>query len=182
MSRAYLAIPGAFSDEECNAIVSLAGTARTEQGPLYGRSGRNVDLAARNVRSSLIERAVAPWLFDRLDALFAKAAEAFGLPVGPISEEIQILRYDVGSHFAMWHTDGGLDSQERRRISVSVELSERTDYEGGELEIVPDSVARMRTLPRGSAQFFPSRALHRVTPVSRGVRWALVAWTGAPER
>ena len=179
MSRTYLAIPGAFSNEECGAIIGLAQGARTEQGPVYGAAGRNVDLAARDVRSSLLGRADAPWLFDRLDALFAAAAEEFALPVGPIAEEIQILRYDVGSHFATWHTDAGLDGHDRRRISVSVELSERGDYEGGELEIVPDLVARARTVSRGTAQFFPSRALHRVIPVTRGTRWALVAWTGA---
>jgi PKHD-type hydroxylase len=33
-------------------------------------------------------------------------------------------------------------------------------------------------LPRGGARLFPSRAIHRVTPVTRGVRHALVAWTG----
>ena len=64
---------------------------------------------------------------------------------------------------------------------MSVELSERADYDGGELEIVPDLVGRARTLPRGSAQLFPSRALHHVTPVERGRRWALVAWTGLEE-
>jgi PKHD-type hydroxylase len=61
---------------------------------------------------------------------------------------------------------------------MSVELSERADYDGGELEIVPALMGRARTLPRGSAQLFPSRALHHVTPVVRGRRWALVAWTG----
>ena len=181
MSRTYLTVPEAFSDEECRDVIGLAASGRAEQGPVYGSAGGRIDLTARNVRSTLLGRGAAPWLFERLDSLFAAAAEEFGLPVGPISEEIQILRYDVGSHFALWHTDSGLDSVERRRISVSVELSERGDYEGGELEVVPDLVARTRTLPRGSAQFFPSRALHRVTPVTRGTRWALVAWTGAPD-
>jgi PKHD-type hydroxylase len=92
-----------------------------------------------------------------------------------------VLRYDEGGHFAMWHTDAGVDSVDRRRVSMSVELSERAGYQGGELEIVPDLVGRARILPRGSAQLFPSRALHRVTPVTSGTRWALVAWTGAPE-
>ena len=91
---------------------------------------------------------------------------------------MQILRYDPGCHFQRWHTDGGLDRIEKRLISVSVELSDAADYEGGTLEIVPDLVGRPRSVPRGGATFFPSRALHRVTPVTRGTRRALVAWTG----
>lgn len=176
MSLTYLAIPAAFDGAECDAIIALGGAAPMEDGPLYGGDGRQVDKTRRDVRSRLVARAEAPWLFDRLDALFARGAEEFGLPVGPVSEAIQVLRYDEGGHFAMWHTDAGVDAQ--RRISVSVELSQRADYAGGELEVAPDLVGRERTLPRGSAQLFPSRALHRVTPVTSGTRWALVAWTG----
>ena len=33
-------------------------------------------------------------------------------------------------------------------------------------------------LARGGAHLFPSRALLRVAPVTKGTRWALVAWTG----
>lgn len=182
MSRTYLAIPGAFTDVECDSIIALAAEGRAEQGPVHGPAGYSVDPRMRDVRSSFLARDErSRWLFERLDALFAAAAEEFGLPVGPISEEIQILRYGVGNHFATWHTDGGVDRGEQRRISLSIELSERSDYDGGELEIVPDLVCRPRTLKRGSAQIFPSRALHRVTPVTRGVRWSLVAWTGAPD-
>jgi PKHD-type hydroxylase len=181
MSLTYLAIADAFSDAECDRIIASADEAPTGPGPLYGAAEPEVDPTRRDVRSSLVERGAAPWLFDRLDALFAAGAEEFGLPVGPVSEKIQILLYREGGHFRMWHTDSGPDTGERRRISMSVELSDPADHEGGALEIVPDLVGRPRTLPRGGAHLFPSRALHRVMPVTRGERWALVAWTGASE-
>ena len=178
MSRLYLAIDDAFSDADCDRIIALADHAPTEAGPLYGDAERRVDTALRDVRSSLVERGDAPWLFARLDSLFTIAGEEFDLPVGPIGEAIQILFYAEGGHFQMWHTDAGVDKAERRRISMSVELSEATDHDGGHLEVVPELVGRPRSLKRGSAHLFPSRALHRVTPVTRGTRWALVAWTG----
>ena len=179
MSRTYLAIERAFDTADCDRLIAIAEAAPGEPGPVYGGTGKEIDRSRRDVRTVLRDRDEASeWLFGRLDLLFESAAEAFGLPVGPVAEPVQLLRYDAGSHFAMWHTDAGLESQERRRISMSVELSERADYEGGELEVVPDVMNRPRTLPRGSAQLFPSRALHHVTPVIRGRRWALVAWTG----
>jgi len=180
VSRTYLAMESALSADECDAAIALATVGRTARGPVYGGAGAEVDPARRDVQSTLVARGEAAWLFEKLDGLFQAAAARFELPVGPIGEEIQILRYDEGGHFRMWHSDAGVDQVDRRRISLSVELSERADYEGGELEIVPDLVARPRSLARGSAQLFPSRALHRVTPVTRGTRWALVAWTGAP--
>jgi len=180
MSSLYLAKPHAFSSAECDAIVAMAA-GEGEAALVWGDGGYQVDRSQRDVPTCLLERtADNGWLFDWLDALFGEAAGLFALPVGPIGEPIQILRYDVGCHFRTWHSDAGRDAHDRRRISMSVELSERTDYEGGELEIVPERVGCLRTLPRGSAQLFPSQALHRVTPVTRGRRWALVAWTGAP--
>jgi PKHD-type hydroxylase len=180
MSRLHLAVPDAFDASQCDAIVALA-QGQGEAAPVWGDGGYQVDRSQRDVPACQIERAGGHgWLFDRLDALFGAAAESFALPVGPVSEPIQILRYDVGCHFQTWHSDAGLDAHDRRRISMSVELSERADYEGGELEIAPERVGMLRTLPRGSAIMFPSRALHHVTPVTRGRRWALVAWTGAP--
>ena len=176
----YLARPGAFTPAECDAIIALAADGG-EAAPIFRDGAYQIDRTQRDARTSLHARAEGnAWLFDRLDTLFAEAAAAFALPVGPIGEPIQIVRYDVGCHFQSWHSDAGLDAHDRRRISMSVELSERADYDGGELEVVPERVFCQRALPRGSAQLFPSRALHRVTPVLRGRRWALVAWTGAP--
>ena len=181
MSLTYLALADAFDDAECDRIVALADAVPTEAGPLYGGSGKAVNRALRDVRSSLVAREAAPWLFERLDALFGAGAAEFGLTVGPLSEPIQILRYDEGGHFQVWHCDAAGDTGDRRLISMSVELSDAADYEGGALEVMPDLLARPRTLPRGGAHLFPSRALHRVVPVTRGRRWALVAWTGAPQ-
>jgi len=180
VNRTYLAVPAAFSAEECDAAIAIAGEGLAP-APVYGGGGREINPAVRNVRTRMVARDEARWLFERLDTLLAEGGEAFGLSVGPITEEIQILRYDEGGHFALWHTDGGTDAAGERLVSLSIELSERADYDGGELETVPDLIGRTRSLPRGSAQLFPSRALHRVTPVTRGTRWALVAWTGGPE-
>ena len=182
MGRTYLAVAGAFSGEECDRLIAIAEAAEGEPGPVYGRGGSGVDRRQRDVRTVLHARdAASEWLFARLDALFAAAAGPLDLPVGPMREPVQLLRYDVGEHFATWHTDAGLEPPDQRRLSMSVELSSQADYEGGDLEVVPERVGWPRLLPRGSAQLFPSRALHRVTPVTRGRRWALVAWTGAPQ-
>jgi len=172
----------AFSADECDRIIALGEDGEPHPAPVYGRAGEEaVDTAVRDVTTSYRARSdETAWVYERLDALSAEAATALGLPVGPISESIQILRYGPGGHFGLWHSDAGFDAHGARILSVSVELSERGDYEGGMLEIVPDTVGRPRTLPRGGARFFPSRALHRVTPVARGVRHALVIWTGAP--
>ena len=171
-------IRDAFTAAEADALIALAGAGPSEAGPVWGEGGYRVDPEYRDVATALRTRDEAGWAFDRLDALFRGAGAATGVSVRPLTEPVQILRYDVGCHFRTWHSDAGYDRGAGRVLSVSVELSEAEDYEGGLLEIVPDTVGRPRTLPRGGARFFPSRALHRLTPVTRGTRWALVAWTG----
>ena len=171
-------IADAFAPDECDALIALAAKGKSEAGPVWGGDAYRVDPDFRNVTTALREREDAPWLFERLDALFAGAGEALGIQTRPLSEPVQILRYDLGSHFRTFHSDAGADLGRARVLSASVELSEPGDYEGGLLEIVPETMGRPRTLPRGGARFFRSQAIHRVTPVTRGTRWALVAWTG----
>lgn len=170
-------MPDAFTAAECDAIVALAGV--LEPATVRG-ADRDVVVPElrRAERCHLIRAAETLWLFERIDALFAAAAERFGLAVDPVFEAIQVVRYGLGDHFQSWHSDAGLDRHRERRISLSVELSDPADHDGGTLEIVPDTVGAARTLPKGGARLFASRALHRVTPVTRGERWALVAWTG----
>jgi PKHD-type hydroxylase len=180
MQRIHLERPEAFSAAECERLIALAQGqgAGLAPAPIYGGAGHVPPERVRRVAVSMQARGEAnAWFFDRLDALFADAGAELGLAVAPMTEPVQILRYDPGDHFQAWHTDAGADRHADRLLSVSVELSEPGDHEGGDLEILPDLVAKPRTLPRGGARIFMSRALHRVTPVRRGVRWALVNWT-----
>ena len=174
-------VPQAFDEGECDALVALAQRAGLAPATVWSAAGDTVQAAIRSAETSYHPRApVTAWIYDRLDRLFAEAGEAFGLEVGPVTEPLQILRYGVGGHFQTWHSDAGYDRGHGRVVSVSVELSPLGAHEGGDLEIVPDTIGRVRSLARGGARFFPSRALHRVTPVTRGVRHALVIWTGGP--
>jgi PKHD-type hydroxylase len=150
-----------------------------EAAPVYNAAGVAVDPRMRRATTLLLERGPdTEWIFARLDELFAAAAALFATPVDAVFEPVQLVRYGPGDHFQMWHSDAGVDRTEARRISCSIELSEPAEYAGGRLEIAPWRMVPDRSPEQGHATLFPSRCLHRVTPVERGVRYALVAWTG----
>jgi PKHD-type hydroxylase len=175
-------VPQAFAEDECERLIALGEQAGLVPATVWAGAADEVVDALRSARTSYHPRGPQTgWIYDRLDRLFGEAGAAFGLPVGPVAEALQILRYDEGGHFRTWHSDAGHDAIGRRVVSVSVELSALGDHQGGDLEIVPDTVGQRRTLGRGGARFFPSRAIHRVTPVTRGVRHAMVIWTGGRE-
>lgn len=174
-------VPRAFSEAECESLIALGERSGLVPATVWAGQGDEVDPATRSAWTSHHPRGPGTaWIYDRLDPLFAEAGHVLGIAVGPVAEPLQILRYDEGGHFRTWHSDAGYDAMDRRLVSVSIELSPLGSHEGGDLEIIPDTVGRARTLPRGGARFFPSRAIHRVTPVTRGVRHALVIWTGGP--
>ena len=62
--------------------------------------------------------------------------------------EFQILRYGVGGSFA-WHCDYGLAPNKDvwRKLSISVQLSDPEDYEGGNLILI-DYFNRECTIPK----------------------------------
>ena len=98
-----------------------------------------------------------------------------GCRSGRSAEPVQIVRYDDGGHFATWHSDAGLDQEAQRpHLGVGRALPSGATMTAASSRSSPTLVGRPRTLPRGGARIFPSRALHRVTPVTRGVRYALV--------
>jgi PKHD-type hydroxylase len=174
-----LDFPEAFSHAQCDRILALGPGQGAEPATVWGGDAYRVDERVRRATRSYHPRSDATaWVYDRLDGLFAAAAERFELEVEPAAEAFQLLRYEVGDHFQAWHTDAGADKFNARLISVSVELSDPADFQGGVLEI-PQSGAAER-LPRGGARLFLSRCIHRVTPVTSGVRHALVNWTGKP--
>jgi PKHD-type hydroxylase len=80
-------------------------------------------------------------------------------------------------HDIDWNDDKGFD----RKLSIVVQLTDGSSYEGGNLEF--DEVQNPHTLQlrkKGSVIVFPSYLRHRVTPVTSGLRHSLVAWFEGP--
>ncbi len=99
-------------------------------------------------------------------------------------ENFQYTVYDgsEGGHYD-WHIDYGAHNPRPRKISISVQLSDESDYEGCELQFQPGNKIGTAPKKRGTIVAFPSFFLHRVTPVTRGTRKSLVVWAaGTPFR
>mgnify|MGYP001248020834 CR=1 FL=1 len=76
-----------------------------------------------------------------------------------------------------WHHDYNEGPTPARKLTVVVQLSDPSDYEGGQLEIFPEVEVPKK---RGMVCMFPSYLYHRVTPVLSGTRKVLVAWIWGP--
>jgi len=101
------------------------------------------------------------------------------------SEKVQFAQYK-NEAFYSWHRDGDISSDNFRKLSVTVQLSDPSDYEGGEFQmkhIWNDKPLEMdkETTMQGTIIIFPSMLPHRVTPITKGVRYSLVQWFSGPD-
>ena len=106
---------------------------------------------------------------------------AFHWDLSSWDEKIQYTVYNKGDRYG-WHcdTEHGPASEFVRKVSISLCLSDASDYEGGELQIkLGDSVQNVK-MSCGDVMVFPSDALHRVRTITSGTRVSLVGWFGGP--
>src|SRR5690606_16100876 len=64
----------------------------------------------------------------------------------------------------------------RTDLSITLFLSEPSEYDGGELTIEDTFGPQRVKLPAGHAVLYPSSSLHRVEPITRGARIASFFW------
>jgi PKHD-type hydroxylase len=86
-------------------------------------------------------------------------------------------RYVPGMEFGA-HMDNPLMGPDHMRadVSVTIFLSNPEDYDGGELVMETTGGEAAYKLPAGSAVTYPTTMLHRVEPVTRGMREVAVTW------
>ncbi len=90
-------------------------------------------------------------------------------------------RYETGMQFGA-HVDGairlipGSGIKLRTDVSATLFLSPKDSYEGGELLIEDTYGTHSVKLDAGDLVLYPATSLHRVAPVTRGVRLASFFW------
>ena len=119
------------------------------------------------------------------------------------SEACQFTKYKLNQYYD-WHCDswdkpydrpGAPDHGCIRKLSMTCQLTDGSEYTGGELEfdfrnydphMRDESKHRIQCkeiLSKGSIIIFPSFVWHRVKPVTSGTRYSLVVWNiGRPFR
>jgi len=175
------AIAGAFSASDCARILALADTAPASDARLVGAQ-RDHDIRRAEL-SWLDEAEGGDWVMERIIELVRGAnREVFGFDLTEFSESPQVAAYKArhSGHFD-WHADIGEGPLARRRkLTMVVQLSDPGDYDGGALEVMPGTQVHVAERKLGSATLFPAFMLHRVTPVTEGVRRSLTIWAHGP--
>jgi len=170
----YYTFKEAFTEEQLNWINNLKNLFPIEKANTTGPTEDSV----RNSHIRWIDyNEKSAWLYKHLSELIQTANnEMWNFDISYIDDSIQYTEYhDNGGHYD-WHLDVGMYPVNHRKISVTIQLSDPDDYEGGDFEVMTSSIPDIAPRKKGCAILFPSYLLHRVTPVTKGIRKSLVVW------
>lgn len=168
-----------FSSQEIDKIVTDCSKVPTQYGSIAG-GGEEDEITS--VRKSTVrwipQTDEFSWIYWRISDLVKEANSIWNFDLHSMPEAIQYTEYfDNGGHYD-WHQDIGPGELSIRKVSVTIQLSDTDDYEGGDLEILRGGSPEKTIRGKGATVIFPSYLLHRVTPVTRGTRRSLVLWLG----
>ena len=169
----------AFTQEELEWIGNLQELYPYQDASIGADATSQIDDSIRKSRIKWIHHDDRSWwVYDKLAKYIQEANKSWGFAINSIIDSIQYTEYSEGGGHYDWHMDMGDFPQNNRKISLTIQLSDPNDYEGGDLEFwlgrTPDKAPREHLL----AILFPSYLMHRVTPITKGTRKSLVLWVG----
>jgi PKHD-type hydroxylase len=163
-----------FAPAECESIEAI--------GAAQWRYENSLSRPEEGYRSALTAW-VAPGpatqlLTERISHVIDRVNTMYRFELSGFREDFLFCRYQEGDGFD-WHTDICDKAVSTRKLSISVQLSDPQDYDGGRIEFLPGGEIPFSD-DRGSVIVFPSFLCHRVSPVTRGARSAVIAWAHGP--
>ena len=177
----YFQIDGAIPSHVCDYIVEM-GKEKLQSS--YVGPDKVIKKEARDSSVAWLDNQD---LIDNIFRLCDKVNEELNFELTGM-EQLQFTEYKAPSGHYKFHIDGNgignygvsTDSTRKgstRKLSMSCLLSD--NFEGGELvmHFGKDEIVHMK---KGDAVFFPSYYLHKVSPVTSGIRYSLVTWFVGP--
>jgi PKHD-type hydroxylase len=179
-----------FTEDELAAITNYCSTLELSDGVVVGGEGESISSNSRQSKIKFIDPDTNNlWMFEKFRQTISSINDRFyGLDLTGF-DAIQYTEYGTKGARYDWHMDTitgpnkSPNMVQTRKLSITMPLNDPSEYEGGEFQIqagLPDEPLIVEQKP-GKIIAFPSFMIHRVTPVTRGVRKSLVIWCVGPK-
>ena len=173
-----------FSPKQCQNIIDMGHQQKPEKAQVGHdkQPGGTYDTKKRITTISWIPFKAMPEMYKIIDKTMKQAnRNHFGYEGMTLAEPAQFTEYPKGG-FYDWHMDADVNGRFEppvRKISMSILLSDPSEFTGGDLEFMAEG-NKPPQLIQGQAIFFCSLIRHRVSKVKKGIRRSLVMWFGGP--
>ena len=162
---------------ELDAIINI-GNSVEQQKALT--AGGDLPKVRDSFVAWLFPNDITGWIFERLQTIVTSINQQFyGFDLQGFYQGLQFTKYSAPGQHYDWHVDRG-PGHGVRKLSLSLLLSDPETYQGGDLEQRFGDESQAIPRERGLICLFPSFVHHRVTPVTKGTRYSLVAWVSGP--
>lgn len=175
-----------FTKEQLKNIMEIGDTIEKEKARVGNMNDMNQNSSDKDVRVTDISwinpTESTEWLFEKLSVVVQKINhDYYNYDLWGFQDGLQysVYNHQDSGHYD-WHIDSFGQSQHScRKLSFSMLLNDPLEFEGGELYVHGQEKAVL-VKQQGRINFFPSFMLHKVTPVTQGVRKSLVGWVVGP--
>ena len=175
----YYFFRGALKADEIEEIHKIAATI----DPIDGNISGEIDKTYRSSKIKWLENNdQTRHIYARLTQLMKTAnKEMWGFHITTLEDSLQYTEYNAEEqgHYD-WHMDFGGHNSSTRKLSMTVQLTDPAEYEGGTLEFMINRSVLEAPKDKGTVIFFPSYLTHRVTELTKGKRNSLVFWFHGP--
>ena len=173
--------------DDCNNIINFCSSLQKQDGLI--KSPTSKSSSAKSV--AIQRKAKIAWLpqddsvkpvYNLLGNIAVQANEQlYRFRIDGFSEKIQYSEYPEGGGHYDWHIDIGKGHPlDGRKLSMVVQLSDPSEYDGGDLLLKISKNENVAPKAKGTVIVFPSYMMHKVTPVTRGCRKSLAVWLAGP--
>lgn len=173
-----------FNDDEIAKLIELCDKLEPSKGTIGGvDESQDISIIRESKVSWLGLNSDSQWIYDRM-AYIGRSLNGkfYKFDLYGFNEDMQYTVYqgDESGHYT-WHLDAGSTNDAApRKLSMVLQLSDPDEYEGGDLELFSSANPTKVDKKKGLVAAFPSYMLHRVSPVTKGIRKTLVVWICGP--
>lgn len=187
MNKEWLIYEKFYNKELCENLISEIQSLPTLDGVVGTENGFVIsDSRKSKIRFIDKDNKKYSWIFRDLWAILGEANKTYNYDIDTLNF-VQVAEYD-GKNAGEYreHLDCIWDADKHRKLSCTIQLSDRDSYVGGELHFYrlqgsyPNKQEIFKMGQQGSLIFFNSLTYHSILPVYEGKRYSLTAWFEGP--
>lgn len=183
--QVYATWENGFGSDQIQKIIELGESLELTNGTVsLLKEGQSLDNVRKVKVSWITLNNDTGWLYESLAYIARNLnSEFFNFDVSGFVEDFQYTVYTSDNDHYDWHVDLSTHNMKvsPRKLSLVLQLSDPSEYEGGDLELMNGADPIKMKKERGLICAFPPWTLHRVTPVTKGIRRTLVVWVAGPK-
>ena len=170
-----------FSEEECKNIIDICLSKKQVIPAVIENPDNDPNKKYRNSDVYWLQEKSPEdvWIYQKCTAAVHSMNNTYFNYDLTAMEDLQFTIYNEGQFYKK-HIDTLYKSHVLRKLSFTIQLSDPSEYEGG--DVLAYFGEQPETLKKdiGVMSLFPSNSLHEVKPITRGTRYSLVGWCTGP--